>query len=141
MILVFGSFMFGGARELAEFGFGLAFSVLVDALLIRSLLVPALMHLVGRANWALPRPLDRLLPRLAIEGAEVAPDQTAGGDADCRALASRRPTGRPRPHRAESRDPPLVPRAEAPLAIPGHAIASGGLSPDHHSGATRWRLS
>jgi len=54
MILVFGSFMFG-ARELAEFGFGLGFSVLVDALLIRSLLVPALMHLIGPANWALAR--------------------------------------------------------------------------------------
>ena len=51
MILVFGSFMFGGARELAEFGFGLAFSVLVDALLIRSLLVPALMHIIGPVNW------------------------------------------------------------------------------------------
>jgi putative drug exporter of the RND superfamily len=93
MILVFGSFMFGGARELAEFGFGLAFSVLVDALLIRSLLVPALMHLIGRANWALPRSLDRLLPRLAIEGAEVAPEP-ARADADRRALASgARPDG------------------------------------------------
>ena len=46
--------LFGGARELAEFGFGLAFSVLVDAVLIRALLVPALMHLIGPANWALP---------------------------------------------------------------------------------------
>jgi putative drug exporter of the RND superfamily len=71
MILVFGSFMFGGARELAEFGFGLAFSVLVDALLIRSLLVPALMHIIGPVNWALPRWLDRMLPRLAVEGPEV----------------------------------------------------------------------
>lgn len=69
MILVFGSFMFG-ARELAEFGFGLGFSVLVDALLIRGLLVPALMHLIGSANWALPSWLGRILPRLAIEAAE-----------------------------------------------------------------------
>jgi RND superfamily putative drug exporter len=69
MILVFGSFMFG-ARELAEFGFGLGFSVLVDALLIRGLLVPALMHLIGPANWALPRWLDRILPRLNVESAE-----------------------------------------------------------------------
>ena len=53
MILVFGSLVFG-ARAPAEFGFGLGFSVLVDALLIRSLLVPALMHLIGPANWALP---------------------------------------------------------------------------------------
>ncbi|MGD0700323.1 MAG: MMPL family transporter [Trebonia sp.] len=75
MILVFGSFMFGGARELAEFGFGLAFSVLVDALLIRSLLVPALMHIIGPVNWALPRWLDRMLPRLAVEAAEPAVDE------------------------------------------------------------------
>ena len=84
MILVFGSFMLGGARELAEFGFGLAFSVLVDALLIRSLLVPALMHLFGPANWALPRWLDRVLPRLAVEGAEPA---AALADLDARVLA------------------------------------------------------
>jgi RND superfamily putative drug exporter len=71
MILVFGSFMFG-ARELAEFGFGLGFSVLVDALLIRSLLVPALMHIIGPANWALPGWLNRVLPRLAVEAAEPA---------------------------------------------------------------------
>jgi RND superfamily putative drug exporter len=77
MILVFGSFMFG-ARELAEFGFGLGFSVLVDALLIRSLLVPALMHLIGPANWALPGWLNRVLPRLAIEAAEPARLNAAG---------------------------------------------------------------
>jgi len=73
MILVFGSFLVGGGRQLAEFGFGLAFSVLVDALLIRGLLVPALMHLIGPANWAIPRQLDRILPRLAVEAAEPAP--------------------------------------------------------------------
>jgi putative drug exporter of the RND superfamily len=90
MILVFGSFMFGGARELAEFGFGLAFSVLVDALLIRSLLVPALMHLIGPANWALPGWLNRILPRLAAEPAiaEPAIAGPATSDPGTRALAS-----------------------------------------------------
>jgi RND superfamily putative drug exporter len=78
MILVFGSFMFG-ARELAEFGFGLGFSVLVDALLIRGLLVPALMHLIGPANWALPGWLDRILPRLAVEAAEPVPAGLGSG--------------------------------------------------------------
>ena len=72
MILVFGSFLLGGHRILAEFGFALAFSVLVDALIIRGLLVPALMHLLGPANWALPGWLDRLLPRLAVEAADHA---------------------------------------------------------------------
>lgn len=67
MILVFGSFLLGGHRVLAEFGFALGFSVLVDALIIRGLLVPALMHLIGPANWALPTWLDRRLPRLAVE--------------------------------------------------------------------------
>jgi len=88
MILVFGSFMFGGARELAEFGFGLAFSVLVDALLIRSLLVPALMHIIGPVNWALPRWLDRILPRLAVEAAELAIAGPAASDPAAGALAS-----------------------------------------------------
>jgi len=73
MILVFGSFLLGGHRILAEFGFALGFSVLVDALVIRGLLVPALMHLLGPANWALPGWLDRLLPRLAVEAGEHAP--------------------------------------------------------------------
>jgi RND superfamily putative drug exporter len=73
MILVFGSFLLGGHRILAEFGFALGFSVLVDALIIRGLLVPALMHLLGPANWAMPGWLDRLLPRLAVEAADRTP--------------------------------------------------------------------
>jgi RND superfamily putative drug exporter len=67
MILVFGSFMLGGMRQMAEFGFGLAFAVLVDAFVIRLLAVPAIMHLAGRANWWLPRWLDHRLPQVAIE--------------------------------------------------------------------------
>jgi RND superfamily putative drug exporter len=74
MILVFGSFMLGNQQVLKEFGFGLAFSVLIDALVIRSLLVPALMHLIGPANWAMPAWLDRILPNLSVEvGDEPAP--------------------------------------------------------------------
>src|SRR6202012_1452569 len=68
MILVFGSFIAGGQRSLAEFGFGLGFSVLVDAFVIRSALVPALMHLIGPANFAFPKALDRLLPAIDLEG-------------------------------------------------------------------------
>jgi putative drug exporter of the RND superfamily len=72
MIVVFGSFLLSDHRILEEFGFGLGFSVLIDALVIRSLLLPALMHLIGPANWFLPGWLDGLLPRLSAE-----PDQTA----------------------------------------------------------------
>jgi RND superfamily putative drug exporter len=67
MILVFGSFMLGGGRQMAEFGFGLAFAVLLDAFVIRMMTVPAIMHLAGRANWWIPRWLDRRLPQLSIE--------------------------------------------------------------------------
>jgi RND superfamily putative drug exporter len=71
MVLVFGSFLLTGSRELQEFGFGLGFAVLVDALVIRSLLVPAAMHLIGARNWALPRWLDRVLPNLSIEASDT----------------------------------------------------------------------
>jgi putative drug exporter of the RND superfamily len=77
MILVFGSFLLGGQRVLQEFGFGLGFAVLVDALVIRGLLVPAVMHLIGPANWALPGWLDRILHRVAVEAGEQNP-QRAG---------------------------------------------------------------
>jgi RND superfamily putative drug exporter len=70
MVLVFGSFLLNGSRLLQEFGFGLGFAVLIDALVIRSVLVPAIMHLIGARNWALPQWLDRVLPNLSIEAAD-----------------------------------------------------------------------
>ena len=76
MVLVFGSFLIGRHHLLQEFGFGLGFSVLVDALLLRSLLLPALMHLIGPANWRLPAALGRLLPRLDIDAAPEAATHT-----------------------------------------------------------------
>jgi putative drug exporter of the RND superfamily len=72
MALVFLSFVLQGQRVIAEFGIGLAAAVLIDAFIIRSILVPSLMHLVGRANWWLPRWLDRRLPHLAVEPPEEA---------------------------------------------------------------------
>ena len=69
MACVFGSFIVGGQRMIAEFGVALAVSILLDVLLLRMILVPALMHGFGRGNWWLPRILDRLLPRLSVEGA------------------------------------------------------------------------
>jgi len=73
MVVVFGSFLISDHRILEEFGFGLGFAVLVDALVIRSLLLPALMHLIGPANWALPGWLHRLLPRPSADAPEEAP--------------------------------------------------------------------
>jgi RND superfamily putative drug exporter len=70
MVLVFGSFLLSGDRILQEFGFGLAFAVLIDALIIRSLLVPAIMHRIGPAQWAMPAWLDRIVPNLSIESGD-----------------------------------------------------------------------
>jgi RND superfamily putative drug exporter len=70
MILVFGSFLLSGQRVIAEFGIGLASAVFLDAFILRTVLVPAVMHLVGERNWWLPRGLDRVLPRVAVEGVE-----------------------------------------------------------------------
>jgi RND superfamily putative drug exporter len=70
MILVFASFLLAGQRVIAEFGIGLASAVLLDAFILRTILVPAVMHILGDRNWWLPRGLDRALPRVAVEGAE-----------------------------------------------------------------------
>ena len=68
MILVFGSFILGGQIIIEMFGLGLAVAVLLDALIVRSILVPSLMLIIGKANWALPSALDRVLPHLNVEG-------------------------------------------------------------------------
>src|SRR4051794_22547799 len=67
MILVFGSFIFQGQRVISEFGVGLASAVFLDAFVLRTVLVPALMHKIGPANWWLPRGLDRALPHLSVD--------------------------------------------------------------------------
>lgn len=70
MILVFGSFILGGERVIKEFGLGLAGGILVDALVIRMAIVPAVMNLLGKTNWWFPGWLDRLLPNIGLERAE-----------------------------------------------------------------------
>jgi RND superfamily putative drug exporter len=67
MICVFGSFVFGSDRALQLFGLGLAVAVLVDATIVRLVLVPATMELLGDRNWWLPGWIDRLLPRVRVE--------------------------------------------------------------------------
>jgi RND superfamily putative drug exporter len=67
MIAVFGGFMLGDLRAIKLFGIGLASAVFLDAFLLRTVLVPALMHLLGPANWYLPTWLDRIAPHVAVE--------------------------------------------------------------------------
>jgi RND superfamily putative drug exporter len=68
MVLVFGAFVLGGMRIIELFGVGLATAVLLDALIVRSALVPAVMILLGDRNWWLPAWLERVLPHMRIEG-------------------------------------------------------------------------
>jgi putative drug exporter of the RND superfamily len=72
MVTVFASFMIGEDRIIKLFGLGLASAVLIDAVIIRSVLVPAIMQLFGKNAWYFPEWLGRILPRLAVEPAEVA---------------------------------------------------------------------
>jgi RND superfamily putative drug exporter len=67
MIVVFGAFVLAPDRMLQQFGLGLAVAILVDAFVIRSLVVPAVMQLLGERAWWLPGWLGRRLPRVAIE--------------------------------------------------------------------------
>lgn len=68
MFAVFASFVAGDSTEIKMFGLGLAVAVLLDATVIRLLLVPATMRLLGDANWWIPRWLDRAMPHLDVEG-------------------------------------------------------------------------
>jgi RND superfamily putative drug exporter len=68
MVCVFGSFVLNADPTIKQFGLGMAVAVAVDATLVRCLLVPAVMVLLGRRSWWLPAWLDRLLPHMDIEG-------------------------------------------------------------------------
>jgi putative drug exporter of the RND superfamily len=90
MVTVFASFMLGEDRIIKLFGLGLASAVLIDAVIIRSVLVPAIMQILGKRAWYFPAGLDRFLPRLHVEPAEGDPSPTgehpvvaaAAGDSD-----------------------------------------------------------
>jgi RND superfamily putative drug exporter len=92
MISVFLAFVLSGDRTIAMFGIGLAAAVALDAFVLRTLLVPALMHMMGSWNWWLPDWLERRLPRLSIEG--TADAAGTGGDSSrtLRELSDSAPT-------------------------------------------------
>jgi RND superfamily putative drug exporter len=71
MSSVFAGFVFSGNSIISPLGFGLAFGVLADAFVVRMLLIPSLLHILGRAAWWLPRWLDRLVPDVDVEGAKL----------------------------------------------------------------------
>jgi RND superfamily putative drug exporter len=73
MFSVFASFVTIDDVVVKAIAFGLAVGILVDAFLVRMTLVPAVLALLGRSAWWLPRWLDRILPDLDVEGARLAP--------------------------------------------------------------------
>ncbi len=89
MVCVFLSFVLGEERVIKEFGLSLASAVFLDALVVRCMLLPATLNIIGSITWSLPAWLDRLLPRLNIEGAlpqtDAAPEERGPAGAAPRA--------------------------------------------------------
>jgi RND superfamily putative drug exporter len=67
-VVVFGSFMLEFERTMKMMGTGLAVAIFLDATIVRMVLVPSTMELLGDRNWWLPRWLDRILPNIDVEG-------------------------------------------------------------------------
>jgi putative drug exporter of the RND superfamily len=70
MVCVFASFVLSGDPVVKEFGVGLAVAIAIDSTVVRCLLVPAVMELMGKWAWWMPGWLDRILPKISIEGSE-----------------------------------------------------------------------
>ena len=81
MVTVFGAFAFARMLPIKELGFGLAAAVLLDATIIRVVMVPATMRLMGRWNWWLPPWLDRLLPKVSLDTIEEITDEPVAVEA------------------------------------------------------------
>ena len=81
MIAVFGGFVLGDLRAIKLFGIGLASAVFIDAFLLRTVLVPSIMHLLGKANWFFPKSLEKITPHVSIDAEDAA---------EARASAARR---------------------------------------------------
>jgi RND superfamily putative drug exporter len=88
MICVFLSFMLGESRVIKEFGLSLASAVFLDAVIVRCMLLPAALDIIGKATWMIPSWLDRILPRLNIEGAPA--QLTPADEAQLAALSEER---------------------------------------------------
>ncbi len=102
MASVFGGFMFSHLTMVRPLGFGLAIGVLLDAFVVRMLLIPAVMHLLGEKAWWLPKWLDRILPNVDVEGAALERSHPMPGVSPhvvpARGSVSRPRTGRRVPH-------------------------------------------
>ena len=126
MVFVFGSFVVADLRALKLIGLGLAVAVAIDATVVRIVLVPATMELLGDANWWLPRWLQRVVPRIRIEETHV----------DARAPTVER--GRARRRRPLSLDPSFHSRRQ-PVRISALVDARTVSLPAARSVVRVWR--
>ena len=82
MIAVFMSFVLGDQRVLKLLGLGLATAIFIDATIVRMVLVPATMELLGKANWWIPKWIDRVLPRISVEAPPDMREASPSADAE-----------------------------------------------------------
>jgi putative drug exporter of the RND superfamily len=96
MVCVFGSFILNGDPTVKQFGVGLSVAIAVDATVVRCLLVPAVMVMMGDSNWWMPRWLQRVTPRISIEGEEYFARRDAAAALETRPVEApeRAPVGR-----------------------------------------------
>ena len=87
MIAVFGGFLLGDARAIKLVGIGLGGAIFLDAFVLRTVLVPALMHMIGKANWYFPKWLDRITPQVSVEPHDDSWTPAAGDEAEGDRLA------------------------------------------------------
>jgi putative drug exporter of the RND superfamily len=87
MVSVFASFVLNGDPTVKQFGVGLAVAIAVDATIVRCVLVPSAMELMGEANWWLPRWLDRVIPRVGLETEDALPPLPEPAPAPAKAKA------------------------------------------------------
>jgi len=78
MVFVFSSFILHGNPTVKQFGIGMAAAIAIDATIVRCLLVPSVMMLLGRANWWLPGWMERILPRVGLETEDSLPPLVDG---------------------------------------------------------------
>ncbi len=122
MVCVFLAFVFTGQRAIAEFGLGLAAAILLDALVLRTVLVPAAMHLIGPRNWWLPTAVDRWLPHVSVDGPRHLQTPTAPMPASAPA-----PMPTPAPPPVPACVPsPAIPLTET-LTVPGFPALSSDV--------------
>ncbi|WP_084102632.1 MMPL family transporter [Demequina sp. NBRC 110051] len=88
MASVFGGFVFSHISMIRPMGFGLAIGVLFDAFVIRMMVVPSLMHLIGESAWWMPKWLDKILPNVDVEGAALEREHPAPEEATTTQAAS-----------------------------------------------------